>query len=77
MNILLIEIIGTITTILAVIGVLANNRRLRWCFLVWLVSNSLSLAIHAYVAVWSLVARDAIFIILAVEGWIRWGKSES
>lgn len=69
-----IEIIGTIATVLAVIGVLANNRRLRWCFLAWMVSNSLTLGIHVYTAIWSLVARDLIFLILAFEGWIKWGR---
>jgi len=71
---LIVEIFGIISTTLAVIGVLANNRRLRWCFLVWMVSNGLSLAIHAQAAIWSLLARDAIFLVLAVEGWIKWGK---
>ena len=72
----MIEIIGTIAMILAVTGVLANNRRLRWCFIVFFVSNSLALFIHINVDVWSLVVRDTIFIILAVEGWIKWGKDD-
>jgi len=71
----MIEIIGIVSTVLAVTGVIANNRRLRWCFIVWLLSNSISLVIHADAAIWSLVARDAIFIILAVEGWFKWGKA--
>ena len=70
----MIELIGTIATILAIAGVICNNRRLRVCFLIWFVSNAISLAIHAQVGVWSLTARDAIFLILAVEGWIKWGK---
>jgi len=68
----MIELIGTISTILAITGVILNNRRLRVCFLIWLVSNSLTLVIHAQTGVWSLVARDAIFLVLAVEGWFKW-----
>ena len=71
----MIEVIGTVATILAVTGVVANNRRLRWCFLLWMASNSLTLAIHAHAAIWSLAARDLIFLILAIEGWIMWGKN--
>ena len=37
-----IEIIGWIVTVIAVYGVLLNNRRRRACFAVWLVSNTLS-----------------------------------
>jgi len=68
------ELIGSIATVLAIIGVVGNNRRLRWCFLLWMVSNSLTLVIHAQTGVWSLVVRDAVFLVLAVEGWHRWGK---
>jgi len=70
----MIELIGTTAAILAITGVVLNNRRLRLCFLLWLVSNSLTLIIHAQTGVWSLAARDAIFLILAVEGWIKWSK---
>ena len=70
----MIEIIGTITTVLAVAGVILNNRCFRSCFLLWIVSNALSLVIHAQTGIWSLVVRDGIFLILAVEGWIIWGN---
>ena len=70
----MIELIGSIATILAIAGVVLNNRRLRVCFLLWLVSNAISMVIHAQVGVWSLTARDAIFLILAVEGWVKWGR---
>ena len=70
----MIEIIGFISGVLAVIGVLANNRNLRWCFLVWMVSNAMSLVIHADAGIWSLAIRDAVFLLLAFEGWFKWGK---
>jgi len=70
----IIEIAGIIATIFAVIGVITNNRRLRVCFLLWLVSNGLTGAIHIYAGIWSLVVRDAIFFVLAIEGWIKWGR---
>ena len=69
------EIIGIIATVLAVAGVITNNRRLRLCFLLWLVSNALSCGIHVHAGIWSLVARDAIFFVLAIEGWFKWGRS--
>ena len=69
-----LEIIGAVAMVLAVVGVLGNNRRLRWCFLVWMVSNTLSAGIHAYSGIWTLLVRDVIFVILAIEGWVKWGK---
>ena len=71
------EIIGVASTLLAVTGVFLNNRKIRICFLVWMVSNGLSLLIHARARIWSLTARDAIFLVLAIEGWIRWGNDGS
>jgi len=70
----MIEIIGFVSTVIAVWGVLANNRKQRWCFLLWMVSNAMSMAIHIDAGIWSLVGRDAAFLILAVEGWFLWGK---
>ena len=68
------EIIGIIATTFAVVGVITNNRRLRLCFILWLVSNSLTGYIHVQVGPWSLVARDVIFSVLAIEGWFKWGR---
>jgi len=72
----IIEIIGMLATILAVVGVLTNNRRIRVCFLLWMVSNALTGAIHAYAGIWSLLIRDVIFFVLAIEGWFKWGRNE-
>ena len=70
----MIELIGAISGMLAVIGVVFNNYRLRACFIIWLVSNILSAGLHAQAQIWSLVGRDAIFIGLAFHGWYAWSK---
>ncbi len=68
------DMVGWITTAIAIVGVLANNRRLRWCFPLWLVSNVLSLALHTHADLWPLAVRDAVFAVLAILGWFQWGK---
>jgi len=70
----MLETIGLAATALAVTGVVLNNRKRRECFMLWLVSNSLSLAIHLAAGIWSLALRDAIFLALAVEGLWLWRK---
>ncbi len=67
-----IEIIGGFVTVIAVMGVVLNNRKVRWCFVLWIVSNLLSAVIHCSTGPWSLVVRDIIFLGLAVEGWHKW-----
>ncbi len=74
------EIIGWVATVGAVAGVVLNNYRLRWCFVVWLCTNAMSGALHVrgYAlgdpAMLTLAVRDAVFMLLAVHGWKAWGK---
>ena len=67
-----VELIGFAATALAVSGCLLNNRRVRWCFVLWGVSNLISFAIHAHAGIVSLAVRDIAFTVLAAEGWFRW-----
>lgn len=70
----MMELLGATATVLAVIGVVLNNRRMISCFYIWLVSNAISAVIHGSCGIYSLAARDMIFMVLAVEGWIRWSR---
>lgn len=67
-----IEAIGTLATVLAVAGVVLNAHRRIGCFGLWAVSNSLTLGIHAWAGIWSMVVRDVIFLVLAWYGWRKW-----
>jgi nicotinamide riboside transporter PnuC len=71
-----IELISALATVIAITGVILNNHKQRECFLLWLGSNSLTLAVHLYAGLYAMSVRDAIFIYLAVDGWRRWkGKA--
>jgi nicotinamide riboside transporter PnuC len=67
-----LEILGTISTVLAITGVVLNNYLDSRCFYVWLVSNTISAWIHIEAGIWSLAARDVIFIGLAFHGLRKW-----
>jgi len=68
----MVEVIGSIAGVLAIAGVFLNNRKMIACFYVWFFSNGLSAYIHIDSQLYSLFARDIIFLILAVEGWHKW-----
>lgn len=70
----MIELIGTISLIISVSGVILNNYKLRLCFVVWLISNLLSAGLHLYTGLYSLMVRDLIFFVLAIHGFWKWGK---
>ena len=71
----MIEILGLITLLISIGGVVQNNRLKISCFYLWLVSNAISAAIHAVVGPWSLVVRDIVFFILCIDGIRRWRKN--
>ena len=68
------EILGTIATLLAITGVLLNNRRMIACFYVWMVSNLITAGLHCEAGMVSLMVRDVVFFALAIDGAIRWRK---
>lgn len=68
----MINLFAGIGSLLAIAGVVANNHRLRWCFLLWLVSNSIALVIHGICGPLAYVVRDLVFLCLAVHGWFTW-----
>jgi len=72
----MIEIFGIFATMLAVLGVIFNNRKMIFCFYLWIVSNAITAAIHYDAGIYSLLVRDMIFFGLAIEGLLRW-KAES
>ena len=67
-------IIGMIGTVLAIVGVVLNNRLNIACFSVWIVSNTIFAALHIKAGLWSIVVRDVVFTFLAIEGWRQWSK---
>jgi nicotinamide riboside transporter PnuC len=70
----MIEIIGLVITVIAVAGVVLNNKRRIECFYLWLFTNAVSGGIHLYVGVYSLALRDLIFFALAFHGILCWRR---
>jgi nicotinamide riboside transporter PnuC len=69
-----LQIAGWAVSIVAIIGVVLNNRMNRACFILWMFSNSATLLLHLRAAMYGLAARDAVFLVLAVWGWRAWKK---
>jgi nicotinamide riboside transporter PnuC len=73
-NPLLIETLSIMAMCIAVLGVVLNNHRRRECFILFLVSNSMCGIVHLDAHLWGMLARDSIFLLLAVHGWWAWGR---
>lgn len=68
------EMLGWLATGFAVAGVVLNNNRLWPCFVLWMISNALSAAIHYRRGPKSLLVRDLIFFALAGVGLWQWTR---
>ncbi|HQL74707.1 MAG TPA: nicotinamide mononucleotide transporter [Phycisphaerae bacterium] len=66
------DLAGWLATLVAFVGVWLNNKRRRACFVMWLVSNAATFALHAAASMWPMAARDAIFFLMAIHGWRLW-----
>lgn len=71
----IIEVLGAIAGLAAIVGVVLNNRRLIGCFYVWIFSNALTGGIHVYSGLWTLAIRDVVFLVLAFDGLRHWRRS--
>jgi nicotinamide riboside transporter PnuC len=70
------EVLGWIGTLVAVVGVVLNNRLRIEGFCVWWVSNVLFAVIHAAAGMVAMTVRDLVFLGLAVHGFIVWRKKQ-
>lgn len=74
---------ATLAAVLAIAGVVLNNRKLIMCFPLWIVSNAIVCGLHIYAAYGGalgmipLAVRDAFFFTLAIEGFYRWSHEKT
>ena len=69
-----VETLSIVAMVIAVAGVVLNNHRVRACFLLFLVSNTLCGIVHLHAGLWGMLVRDSVFLLLAVHGWWKWGR---
>lgn len=70
----IIEIISYIITAASIIGTIANAYQKRWCFIVWLFTNSFWLVYDIIIGAYSQAILYAVYVVLAVIGLKKWTK---
>jgi len=61
-------------TLAAVVGAIANARKKRWSFLIWIVTNSVFVCYNWHLEAFSQVALFGVYVLISISGWINWGK---
>ena len=73
----MIEHLMWAVTAASIVGVLANNNRKRWGFMVWIFTNGLCVAYSIHKGSPAQAVKYAVFAALAVDGFRRWGVKTS
>jgi len=63
-----------IVTGASIAGTVANVYKRRWCFAVWLATNSAWCAYDASIGAWAQSALMLIYACLSVWGLVKWRK---
>lgn len=66
-----------IATIIALVGTILNCKKIKYCFVLWIITNIMWLAYDIYCATYSRAVLDAVQLALAVWGLYEWSKKEA
>ncbi len=64
-------------TVAAIVGVIANIKKKRWCFFVWTVTNGLWMVVNIIIGLYSAAFLFGVYFVLAIWGIIEWSKEVS
>ena len=67
-------IVEIIVLILAVLGVVFNNKKVILCFPIWMISNAMAGYIHMDGQLYGMLVRDLAFFVLCIQGWYCWRR---
>jgi len=61
-------------TIASIIGTVANIYKKKWCFIVWLFTNSIWMIIDLRARLYAQAFLFAVYVLLAVWGLLQWSR---
>lgn len=65
-----------IITLASIVGTVANVRKKRWCFVVWLFTNAAWCVVDTYKGLYSQAMLFAVYVALAAWGLVQWRRSQ-
>lgn len=63
-------------TLASILGTIANIYKKRWCFIVWLFTNSIWMAVDFYQGLYAQAFLFAVYAMLAVWGLVQWKEEK-
>lgn len=71
-----VEMFIWFNTIIAIIGTFLNAKRVRFGFIIWMITNAVFVGYNIYLNSYPQAALFTVYFGLAMFGWITWGKQE-
>jgi len=72
----MIEMLMWLVTLASIVGTVANIYQRRWCFAVWLATNSLWVAYDIYKDAYPQATLMGVYAFLAAWGYWKWKKEK-
>jgi nicotinamide riboside transporter PnuC len=63
-------------TILAITGTFLNAKRIRFGFIIWMITNAVFIGYNLYLGSYQQATLFTVYFGLALFGWINWGKQD-
>jgi nicotinamide mononucleotide transporter len=70
----MIELIGWLATLISVIGIVLNAKKIIYCWPIWLLSNVLWITYFVVLKNYPSIVLWIMFSIFNVYGWLEWNK---
>ncbi|OGN59749.1 MAG: hypothetical protein A3F40_03980 [Chlamydiae bacterium RIFCSPHIGHO2_12_FULL_27_8] len=71
-----IEYLLWLNTIFAIVGTVLNAKQVRFGFVIWMVTNLVFLVNNIYIKSYPQSGLFFVYFVLAVYGWVSWGKQK-
>lgn len=71
-----IEIFIWCNTFFAIIGTILNAKKVRFGFVIWMITNAVFVANNIYIESYQQAVLFSVYFGLSLFGWISWGKEK-
>ena len=65
-----------LNTAVAILGTFLNAKQIRFGFVIWMITNLVFVVNNVYIKSYPQAALFGVYFVLALYGWVSWGKEK-
>jgi nicotinamide riboside transporter PnuC len=70
------ELVEIIAAVFSLIGIILNIKKIRWCFIIWLLSNTCWIIAGIMWHKYGVIITNGMFDVFNIYGFIEWGRNK-